>query len=121
MSNTTKKDALKAILTAFGQTTNAKTEKALLFQIVESFQAAVEEGSIVINILELPTVTSDDTGKVLGVVDGAWAAMELPVPEDELPTVSASDNGKILGVVDGQWDVMSADSFIRDSTVESEP
>ena len=62
MSNTTKKDALKAILTAFGQTTNAKTEKALLFQIAESFQAAVEEGSIVINILELPTVTSDDNG-----------------------------------------------------------
>lgn len=89
MSNTTKKDALKAILTAFGQTTNAKTEKALLFQIAESFQTAVEEGSVVINTLELPTVTSDD-------------------------------NGKILGVVDGQWAVMSIDSFIRDSTADSE-
>ena len=89
MSNTTKKDALRALLTAFGQTTDEKTEKGLLFQIAESFQTAVEEGSIVINVLELPTVTSDD-------------------------------NGKVLGVVDGQWGVMSADSFIKDSTDESE-
>ena len=90
MSNTTKKDALKAILTAFGQSTNAKTEKALLFQIAESFQTAAEEGNIVINVLELPTVTSDD-------------------------------NGKVLGVADGEWVVMSTDSFIKDSTNESEP
>ena len=83
MSNTTKKDALKAIVTAFGQTTNAKTEKDLLFQIAESFQAAVEEGSIVINVLELPSVSSTDNGKVLGVIDGAWAAMELPTHEEE--------------------------------------
>lgn len=89
MSNTTKKDALRALLTAFGQTTDEKTEKGLLFQIAESFQTAVEEGSIVINVLELPTVTSDDNGKVLGVVDGQWAAM-------------------------------STDSFIKDSTDESE-
>ena len=110
MSNTTKKDALKAILTAFGQTTNAKTEKALLFQIAESFQTAVDEGSIVINVLELPTVTSDDNGKVLGVSNGEWAVIDAPV---ELPTVSSTDNGKVLGVVEGAWDVMSTD--------ESEP
>lgn len=117
MSNTTKKDALKAILTAFGQTTNAKTEKALLFQIAESFQTAVEEGSIVINVLELPTVTSDDNGKILGVANGEWAIIDAPV---ELPSVSSTDNGNVLGVVDGQWDVMSTDSFIKDSTDSSE-
>lgn len=89
MSNTTKKDALKAILTAFGQTTDEKTEKGLLFQIAESFQTAAEEGNIVINVIELPTVTSDD-------------------------------NGKVLGVVDGRWGAMSTDSFIKDSTDESE-
>jgi hypothetical protein len=103
MSNTTKKDALKAILTAFGQTTNAKTEKALLFQIAESFQTAVEEGSIVINVLELPTVTSDDNGKVLGVSNGEWAVIDAPV---ELPSVSSTDNGKVLGVVEGEWAVV---------------
>lgn len=113
MSNTTKKDALKAILTAFGQNTNAKTEKALLFQIAESFQAAVEEGSIVINVIELPAVTSADNGKILGVSNGVWAAIDAPV---ELPTVSSTDNGKVLGVVEGTWDVMGTDSFIRDSS-----
>lgn len=100
MSNTTKKDALKAILTAFGQTTNAKTEKALLFQIAESFQTAVEEGSIVINVLELPDVSASDNGKILGVVDGEWAVIDAPT---ELPSVSSTDNGKVLGVVEGEW------------------
>lgn len=100
MSNTTKKDALKAILTAFGQTTNAKTEKALLFQIAESFQTAVDEGSIVINVLELPDVSASDNGKILGVTNGEWAVIDAPV---ELPSVSSTDNGKVLGVVEGEW------------------
>ena len=50
----------------------------------------------------LPSVTEADNGKVLGVVNGAWAVMEIP---DELPTVSETDNGKILKVVDGVWNV----------------
>ena len=114
MSNTTKKDALKAILTAFGQTTNAKTEKALLFQIAESFQTAVEEGNIVINILELPTVTSDDNGKILGVVEGQWGVIDAPV---ELPSVSSTDNGKVLGVVEGEW---TAVDTTQEETTNSE-
>lgn len=50
----------------------------------------------------LPSVTAADNGKVLGVVNGAWAVMEIP---EELPSVSASDNGKVLKVVDGDWAV----------------
>lgn len=75
--NTTKKDALKAILSAFGQTTTEKTEKGLIFQISEAFQTASEEGQIVINVIELPEVSSSDNGKVLGVVDGKWAIKDM--------------------------------------------
>lgn len=77
MPNTTKKDALKAILSAFGQTTNEKTEKGLLFQISDAFQTAAEEGQIVINVIELPEVTSADNGKVLGVINGKWAVKDM--------------------------------------------
>lgn len=77
MANTTKKDALRAILAAFGQTTNAKTEKALLFKISEAFQSATEDGSIVINVIELPEVTNADNGKVLGVINGKWAVKDM--------------------------------------------
>lgn len=52
----------------------------------------------------LPIVTAEDNGKVLGVVNGEWAAMSLP---EELPAVSASDNGQVLKVVDGAWAVGS--------------
>lgn len=75
--NTTKKDALKAILSAFGQTTTEKTEKGLIFQISEAFQTASEEGQIVINVIELPEVNSSDNGKVLGVIDGKWAIKDM--------------------------------------------
>ena len=75
--NTTKKDALKAILSAFGKTTTEKTEKGLIFQISEAFQTASEEGQIVINVIELPEVSSSDNGKVLGVVDGKWAIKDM--------------------------------------------
>lgn len=75
--NRTKKDALKAILSAFGQTTTEKTEKGLLFQISDAFQSATEDGSIVINVIELPEVTSADNGKVLGVINGKWAVKDM--------------------------------------------
>ena len=75
--NRTKKDALKAILSAFGQTTTEKTEKGLLFQISDAFQSAAEDGTIVINVIELPEVTSADNGKVLGVINGKWDVKDM--------------------------------------------
>lgn len=73
----TKKDALKAILSAFGQTSNEKTEKGLLFQISDAFKTTMEDGTIVVNVIELPEVTSADNGKVLGVIDGKWAVKDM--------------------------------------------
>ena len=75
--NKTKKDALRAILSAFGQTTTEKTENGLLFQISNAFQSTVEDGTIVINVIELPEVTNADEGKVLGVVNGKWGVKDM--------------------------------------------
>ena len=73
----TKKDALRAILSAFGQTSNEKTEKGLLFQISDAFRTTMEDGTIVVNVIELPEVTNADNGKVLGVIDGKWAIKDM--------------------------------------------
>lgn len=56
---------------------------------------------------ELPSVTSEDNGDVLGVVEGEWAKMDAP---SALPSVTAEDNGDILGVVEGAWAKMDAPS-----------
>ena len=73
----TKKDALKGIIEALGGTPKGNTVKTLLVQISESFQDAAEDGDIVLNVIELPAVTSADNGKVLGVINGEWAAMSV--------------------------------------------
>lgn len=50
------------------------------------------------NGIELPTVTSDDNGDILTVVDGAWAKAT-----PELPEVTNEDDGDVLTVVSGKW------------------
>lgn len=47
----------------------------------------------------LPDVTGADNGKVLKVVNGAWAL----VYPNELPAVTSADDGKILKVIGGAW------------------
>lgn len=49
----------------------------------------------------LPTVSAADNGKLLTVVEGAWAKADAT---KELPAVTADDNGKVLKVVEGAWD-----------------
>lgn len=49
----------------------------------------------------LPAVTTDDNGKVLGVVNGAWDKTDAP--EGALPAVTSEDEGKVLTVEDGAW------------------
>lgn len=68
---------------------------AVLSEKVAYLEAAIKNAGI-----ELPTVTSDDNGKTLQVIEGAWATgMLLP----ELPAVTGDDNGKTLQVSSGAW------------------
>lgn len=49
----------------------------------------------------LPAVTAADNGKLMGVSEGAWAAIAAPT---ELPAVTSADEGKVLTVdKDGNW------------------
>ncbi len=50
---------------------------------------AIAEKLVGVSVTELPAVSASDNGKVLMVVDGAWAAAELPA-DPAVETVSGS-------------------------------
>lgn len=50
------------------------------------------------DVFVVPQPTSQQNGKLLGVVGGEYAFVD-----DRLPAVTASDNGKFLRVVNGAW------------------
>lgn len=58
---------------------------------------------------ELPEVTAEDDGKLLGVLNGIWQKVDAPEGsgsgEKELPEVTTDDNGKVLKVVNGLWSI----------------
>lgn len=63
---------------------------------LDEIRAVLEE-----NGSELPAVDTDDNGKVLTVVEGAWGKATIP---SQLPSVSGSDVGKVLMVDEsGKW------------------
>lgn len=68
-------------------------------------------------VRQLPSVTSSDNGKILGVVSGAWTKI---ASQKELPSVSATDNGKLLGVSSGAWTKVSAPTELPAVTVADE-
>lgn len=68
---TTKIEALGAILTNLGKTPTARNTTGLIVEISEAVREASADGSFI------PTVSSADNGKVLGVVNGHWAVMDL--------------------------------------------
>lgn len=59
---------------------------------------------------ELPSVTSDDNGDVLTVVEGEWAKAEAG---GSLPDVTAEDNGDVLTVVEGAWNKAKASNGVK--------
>lgn len=48
----------------------------------------------------LPTVTADNNGQTLSVVDGTWQVTDAA---SGLPSVTTADNDKVLMVVNGAW------------------
>ena len=48
----------------------------------------------------VPAAAAADNGKVLTIVNGAWAAASAG---SGLPSVTSADNGKFLRVVEGVW------------------
>lgn len=62
-------DALKNLYTAFGGSSDTVADMATNAEIINALAALVAAGGGSI----LPTVTSTENGKVLKVVDGAWA------------------------------------------------
>lgn len=58
--------------------------------------------------VDLPEVTTENDGQVLGVVNGEWGVMDVDIPKpgeavDELPKVTSDNNGQFLGVENGEW------------------
>ena len=96
---TTTIEALQNLYVAKGGTLADVADIVTIPDMINALATLPSESSTGVT---LPTVTAEDNGKVLGVVNGEWTAMELP---EELPTVSASDNGQVLKVVDGAWAV----------------
>lgn len=71
------RSGLKEILVAVGKTPESKSTSGLIDEIADAIQTAAEGDGIIVNILELPSVTATDNGKVLGVVNGQWAVMDI--------------------------------------------
>ena len=76
MARITIKDELRDLIQTLGKEPEGITYKQLLDELQDVFQDAAVGGGIVVDV-NLPSVTSADNGKVLGVVDGQWAVMPL--------------------------------------------
>lgn len=92
--------ALKAIYVALGGSSSTVANMTIIPDVLNAIATLLASGEFGI----LPSVDSGDNGKVLSVVEGAWAAANAPT---ELPAVTAEDNGDVLTVVKGAWDKAS--------------
>lgn len=94
----------------FYQCTAMLMMDAVLFAVV-----IIDAGSITVAVapvaetVGIPTVTAADNGKVMSVVNGAWAAAAMEI-SGGLPEVTANDDGKFLRVVNGAWTATTVDN-----------
>ena len=121
-------EALKELYIALGGNSANVANVTLIPDMIKHIAALISSGGATV----LPHVSSADNGKVLTVVNGAWAvatpANPLPAvtrknvgevltvvngpyggswaaaaPASQLPTVTATENGEVLTVVEGAW------------------
>lgn len=76
MARLTIKDQLRDLISTLGKEPEGVTFNKLLDELQDVFAGAVEGDGITVE-LNLPTVTAADNGKVLGVVNGQWAVMDV--------------------------------------------
>lgn len=67
-------EALRAVYAALGGTAADVADLVTTPEILDKLAALLAAGDIAV----LPTVTADDNGDVLTVVEGVWAAAALP-------------------------------------------
>ena len=89
-------EALKELYVALGGNVTNVANITLIPDMIKHIAALISSGGATV----LPHVSSADNGKVLTVVNGAWA---VATPAAELPTVTSSNNGEILTVSGGNW------------------
>ena len=89
-------EALKGLYIVLGGNSANVANVTLIPDMIKHIAALISSGGATV----LPHVSSADNGKVLTVVNGAWA---VAAPAAELPTVTSSNNGEILTVVEGAW------------------
>ena len=87
-------DALKGLYSVLGGNSANVANVTLIPDMIKHIAALIGSGGATV----LPHVSSADNGKVLTVVNGAWA---VAAPTAELPTVTSSNNGEILTVSGG--------------------
>lgn len=89
-------EALKELYIALGGNAPNVADITLIPDMIKHIASLISSGGATV----LPHVSSADNGKVLTVVNGAWA---VAAPAAELPTVTSSNNGEILTVSGGNW------------------
>lgn len=92
-------DALKELFYSLGGNADAVRDTDQETVIIHEI-AKLGLGAVLKAAAELPVVSGEDDGKLLTVVDGAWAAA---APAAQLPAVTADDDDKVLTVVSGEW------------------
>lgn len=93
-------EALQGLYVALGGELSTVANLTTIPEMLDAIASIASSGAGT----ALPTVTSEDNGKLLTVVEGEWNKAD---PTNPLPTVTSDDNGKVLGVNEGEWNTIA--------------